>query len=315
MKSLSKKLMTVMMLLTVLSINLISSDTAYATSKKKMAFTSKVSSLKAGKSYTFKTNMPKADTKWKVSNTKIATISNTGKLTAKKVGKVTVTATYKKQKVTITVAITPKKIIGIDPGHQEKQNKGLEPIGPGSSTKKQKVSSGTQGVATKVPEYKLTLTIAKKLKTELENRGYQVVMTRTSNNVNISNKERALLLNKKKVDIAIRLHADGSTNRNTTGASSLYTSTANRYVSKSISKKSKKLSDAVISAYCKETKIKNRGSVVRNDLTGNNYSKVPTICFEMGFMSNAKEDRSMQTASMQTKMVKGLANGIDNYFK
>ena len=82
-------------------------------------------------------------------------------------------------------------IICIDPGHQSRGNNGKEPEGPGSQTMKTKVAGGTGGVVSGVPEYQLTLTIGMMLKTELQNRGYTVVMTRESNDVDISNKERA----------------------------------------------------------------------------------------------------------------------------
>ena len=68
-----------------------------------------------------------------------------------------------------------KKIVGIDPGHQSRGDNGTEPNGPGSTTYKAKVAGGTRGVSTGTPEYKLTLSVAKKLKTELWDRGYQVV--------------------------------------------------------------------------------------------------------------------------------------------
>ena len=99
--------------------------------------------------------------------------------------------------------------IGIDAGHQKSGNYSKEPIGPGSSDKKYKVTGGTSGKYSGLPEYRLTLQVAKKLKKELESRGYKVVMTRTKHKVNISNSERAKKLNKK-CDIAIRLHADGA---------------------------------------------------------------------------------------------------------
>ena len=36
---------------------------------------------------------------------------------------------------------------------------------------------------------------------------------------------------------------------------------------------------------------------------------------EMGFLSNPSEDRKMQKSNFQTKMAKGIADGIDAYFK
>ena len=204
--------------------------------------------------------------------------------------------------------------IAIDAGHQARGNFATEPVGPGSSTRKAKVAGGATGVASHVPEYKLTLAVSKKLQKELKARGYKVYMIRTKNNVNISNKKRAQLANKSGADIYIRIHADSSTSRAVTGASGLYPSKANRYVSK-LSAKSKKLSSCLLKSYCKKTKIRNRGLVARDDLTGTNWSKIPVSLIEMGFLSNPSEDRKMQKSNFQTKMAKGIADGIDAYFK
>ncbi len=204
--------------------------------------------------------------------------------------------------------------IAIDAGHQARGNFATEPVGPGSSTRKAKVAGGATGVASHVPEYKLTLAVSKKLQKELKARGYKVYMIRTKNNVNISNKKRAQLANKSGADIYIRIHADSSISRAVTGASGLYPSKANRYVSK-LSAKSKKLSSCLLKSYCKKTKIRNRGLVARDDLTGTNWSKIPVSLIEMGFLSNPSEDRKMQKSNFQTKMAKGIADGIDAYFK
>ena len=56
--------------------------------------------------------------------------------------------------------------IGIDAGHQKSGNYSKEPIGPGSSDKKYKVTGGTSGKYSGLPEYRLTLQVAKKLKKE-----------------------------------------------------------------------------------------------------------------------------------------------------
>lgn len=204
--------------------------------------------------------------------------------------------------------------IAVEAGHQKHANLGLEPMGPGSSVKKIKVAGGTTGVSTRVPEYKLTLAIAKRLRKELESRGYTVYMVRTKNNVNISNRTRAIRANHSGADICIRLHADDAGASGPSGASCLYKTKANRYASAKTNRKSKKLSKCILTKYCKRTGCKNRGLSKRNDLTGSNWSKIPITLIEMGFMSNPKEDRKMQKASYQKKMAKGIADGIDAYY-
>lgn len=202
--------------------------------------------------------------------------------------------------------------VAIDAGHQKKGDSRKEPIGPGAKRKKARVASGTQGAATKVPESKLTLSVAKKLEKELKKRGYKVYMVRRKQNVNISNKKRAQLANKSGASVCIRLHADAA-GKGVRGASVLYPTKKNAYVKK-ISKRSKKLSKAVIKKYCAVTGIKNRGLSGRDDLTGTNWSKIPVTLIEMGFMTNKKEDKKMQKDSFQKKMAEGIADGIDAYF-
>lgn len=276
-----------------------------------LAFTRSVKQLTAGKTYQFRVNTTEPVT-WSVSNAQIASVSKNGKVKAKRYGRTHIYASCGDEKISVILQVKGKKVVGIDPGHQSRGDNSTEPNGPGSSIYKAKVSGGTCGTATGKPEYQLTLEVAKKLKTELWNRGYQVVMTRTKNNVRISNKERALLINESGADICVRIHADGGP-ASAKGATVLCPSSSNPYISRLYSK-SKKLSEAVISVYCKKTGLYNRGISYRDDLTGTNWSTVPTTLIELGFMTNAAEDRYLSSAAGQKEMVKGLADGIEQYF-
>lgn len=203
-------------------------------------------------------------------------------------------------------------VVVIDPGHQLRGDNAMEPNGPGSKTSKARVTSGTSGVATGVAEYILNLDISLKLKTELENRGYVVHMTRSTHDVNISNKERAEYANSVNADIAVRIHANGA-GPSVRGAETLAPSANNPYVSH-LSNASISLSRHVINAYCSATGFINRGVKTNDTMTGINWSSVPVTIIELGFMSNASEDRAMQDSIMQNNMVQGIANGIDAYF-
>lgn len=203
------------------------------------------------------------------------------------------------------------KVIVIDPGHQGKGNNAKEAIGPGSSTKKAKVATGATGVSSGKPESQITLEIGLKLKQELESRGYTVIMTRTTQNVNISNQQRAKIGNQG--DAVIHLHCDSIDSSSVRGAHTIAPSKNNPYCP-SIYNLSSSLARNVINQYCQATGIKNRGVDYRNDLTGINWSEVPSIYLEMGFISNSKEDQLLTDSSFQNKCAIGIANGIDAYF-
>lgn len=281
---------------------------------KAAKITTSADSIQAGKKLRLKADPDEegGSVTWSVDKPKYASINSKGKLTAKRAGKVRVTASDSLGSDTVTVEITPKKVVAIDAGHQKKGDNGTEPIGPGASTKKPKVAGGTSGVYTKVPEYKLTLSVAKKLKKQLVSRGYKVVMIRSKNDINISNKERAQKANETS-DICIRLHADGVNDSSVNGASALYPSTSNRYVGK-LSASCKSLSESVLSAMCSKSGARNRGLSQRDDLTGTNWSTIPVTLIEMGFMTNKAEDIKLQDDGYQKKLASGMAEGVDKYF-
>lgn len=204
-------------------------------------------------------------------------------------------------------------VVVIDPGHQLKGDNTKEPNGPGSSVMKARVTSGTRGVSTGVAEYVMNLDVSLKLQTELENRGYTVYMTRSTHDVNISNKERAEYAETVGADIAVRIHGNGSENRSVHGAEAYVPSASNPYVSH-LAKASNVLGKYIVDAYCEATGFKNRGVFTSDTMTGMNWSSVPVTILEIGYMSNAEEDQKMQDATMQNNMVQGIANGIDQYF-
>ena len=107
-----------------------------------------------------------------------------------------------------------KKTIVIDPGHQTRGDSTKEPIGPGATETKAKVTTGATGVSTKQKESELALKVALLLEKALKEEGYNVIMTRTTNNVNISNKERAMIANNADADAFLRIHADSYSDSN-----------------------------------------------------------------------------------------------------
>ena len=198
--------------------------------------------------------------------------------------------------------VTDKKVIVLDPGHSAVVATGTEPLGPGSSEQKAADASGTRGISSGVPEYELTLNISVQLKEVLEQRGYQVVLTRESNNVPISCVQRAEVANNLNADVYVRIHANGSENSNAKGAMTICTTPNNPY-NASIYGESKALSEAILDKYCEVTGCNKEYVWETDTMSGNNWSQVPVTIVEMGYMTNPEEDVLMQTAEYQQKMV------------
>lgn len=204
------------------------------------------------------------------------------------------------------------KVIVIDPGHQTKGNSEKEPIGPGASETKAKVTGGATGVATGKTEYQLNLEVAAKVKELLESRGYTVIMTRTTNNVNISNSERAKIANDAGAAAFIRIHANSVDSSSVRGVLTMCQTSSNKYNGE-IANESYKLSKAVLNNFVKSTGATNKGVTRTDTMSGINWCKVPTTIVEMGFMSNPEEDKLMATEDYQNKMAKGIADGVIEY--
>lgn len=206
------------------------------------------------------------------------------------------------------------KLICIDPGHQKITKPGKEPIAPSSSEEKNSMDTGTSGVNTGTPEYKLNLAISKKLRAHLEKCGAKVSLTWEDTSISLTNIERAKIANSLKADIFIRIHADGSDKPSTHGISVLYP--GSKYITdEGMRKKSKLIAQSVLKKITLETGASSRGIVERNDLTGLNWCRVPCILVETGFMTNPHEDELLESDQYQDKVAIGIVDGLADYFQ
>lgn len=208
------------------------------------------------------------------------------------------------------------RIIVIDAGHQLKGSSALEPNGPDSEVMKAEVTWGAQGIYTNQPEYDLNLQVALLLRHQLIQRGYSVVMIRETNNVNISNMERAQIANKYQAAVYIRIHGNSWSDESMHGAMTICQSAKNPYPDCAAHYvESRKLSELVLDEFCSKTGIFKQNVREMDDMTGTNWSQVPTVIVEMGFLSNVSDDRLMATEYFRQEAAIGIANGLDAYFE
>lgn len=204
------------------------------------------------------------------------------------------------------------KIIVIDAGHGKNSYNKEEKIAPDSDETKIAFASGTAGK--NQTEEELNLSVALILQKSLEDLGAKVHMTRTAHESDMTNIDRAEFANELGADISVKIHADGSNDGSVHGVSVLVP--GSKHISDGeLLSESKKAGELVLEGIVDATGAYNRGISVRDDLTGFNWTKVPIILVEMGFMTNPDEDALMESPEYQKKMAGGIARGLLRYFE
>jgi N-acetylmuramoyl-L-alanine amidase len=203
----------------------------------------------------------------------------------------------------------PRPVVVLDPGHDLRGNSDTEPIGPGSTTLKIKDGGGTRGVVSGLTESELNLHVALRLRPLLERAGVRVVMTRTKNaGASMGNVARARIANRAGAALFLRIHADGSTDRSVRGTHTLYPALRDGWTD-DVYGASKRAAGIVQSELRRTLGFPDRGLQERSDFTGFNWSNVPVVLVEMGFMTNPSEDRLLATAAYQRRAATGLCRG------
>ncbi|MDI6692880.1 MAG: N-acetylmuramoyl-L-alanine amidase [Anaerosomatales bacterium] len=204
-------------------------------------------------------------------------------------------------------------VVCIDPGHQDKPNLAREPIGPGAAETVPKCAAGVTGVVTGQSEAVVALAIALELKRALEERGVTVVLTRTTNAVDIPNAERARIANECGADLFVRIHAGSDTNGDVSGVRTLYPA-GNEWVAP-ISSASRAAAQAIQRALADATGAQDRGTASVSDLAGFNWSRVPAVLVECGYLTNPVEDRRLATEAYRSAVARGICAGVLQYLE
>lgn len=214
---------------------------------------------------------------------------------------------------TETLRALDEYLVVIDAGHQLREDRGKEAIGPGGADTETRMEAGNVGVATGMQEYDLNLAVSLKLKEVLEQRGYKVVMIRNHNAVSVSNVERAEVANKLYADAYISLHASSADDPEKRGMYTVCQSAENSY-NGDLYTQSKELAAEILDAMTISTGATKLEMQETDEMSGINWCQVPVTFVEMGHLSNADEDRLMSTDAYRQKIAEGIANGIDAYF-
>ena len=217
----------------------------------------------------------------------------------------------KQEKVDYTQITLEGKTICIDAAHGTFAENKQEGIAPGLSLLKDGFKEGTKGA--NVTEDEITLLVANVLKEKLQAKGATVLMTRTDANATLSNVERAEFANNNGADICIKLHADG-TDQGGSGMTMLVP--GGTYISdKTLLSKSKLLGKTILNGAVAKTGAKNNGVYTNSNMTGFNWSKIPVVLLEMGYLTNPGDEAKLSDANYQVLIADGIVEGILEYYR
>ncbi|GFR39098.1 hypothetical protein PRECH8_23940 [Insulibacter thermoxylanivorax] len=167
-------------------------------------------------------------------------------------------------------------------------------------------------------EKEVNLDIALKVRDELERRGYDVIMTRTTDTY-LSLQERIMIAEQVKPDILVSIHANSFHRPDVKGTLVLYYD--NRYPQQRypaseamirLSPESRKLAEALLEAAVEAAGTVNRG-LLASSVYMVRMGSMPSALIETAFLSNPEDEQLLKTQEFREKMAVGIANGIERY--
>lgn len=171
--------------------------------------------------------------------------------------------------------------------------------------------SGTISPYTNKMEKDLVLSVSFKLKKSLENRGYNVVMTRTKDEY-IDLYKRADIANNTNGDAFLSIHFNSSKNSSATGIETLYCP-SNK---KNEIKPKDQISFARVMQDTLSNKLnrRNRRLLKKPQYVILRETKMPAVLMELGFLTNKEDERLARNKTYQKRAAEAIADGLDKYF-
>jgi N-acetylmuramoyl-L-alanine amidase len=202
-----------------------------------------------------------------------------------------------------------RTVVCIDPGH------------PSEVASGQNVQNGTS-------ETHVDWAVAAKLRDLLEARGYEVVLTKVSEDELVRNKDRAVVANRARAALMIRLHCDASQER---GYAVYYPDRQGRAKdgttgpSQDVIDESRRAAEAVHAALADDLNDALNDNGVRTDmqtkvgreqggaLTGSIFSDVPVVTIEMVVLSSPQDAQFIKADAGQQRMAEAIADGVGRF--
>ena len=162
-------------------------------------------------------------------------------------------------------------------------------------------------------EKDITLIITKKVEELLKQKGANVSMTREKDvdvhGLNSTDAQelqaRVDIAEKNEADLFISLHINASVNKNVGGFSSYYYPKTNHDA---------RIAQAIQKRMTSSFGLDDLG-IRQANFYVNKRSSMPSSLVEMAFISNAKEEKLLNSNWFRTKLAKAIADGIEDYFK
>lgn len=209
--------------------------------------------------------------------------------------------------------------ICIDPGHQSCPDLLEEPIAFGSLIMKARATSGTTGLRTGIPEYEIALQIALLVETQLLKQDYEVILTRRVNEVKLSNIERADIANSSNASLCLKIHCNGV--RQSLRYIAFWKRGTMTFIpsskepTTSIHSSSLMIAEIIHKKLVQATNFPDLGIRTRSDLTGFNWSRIPVVLLEVGYLTNPMEEAHLVDRAFQVRVATAITEGIEDIYE